>query len=65
MKFLYNDDEYNVKIIKKNNKNLYIRVNEELEIIITCPMIYSDKTVRKLIKENEKQIVRMISLQLR
>ena len=35
MKYKYLDKEYNIKIIRKNNKNTYIRVNDDLDIVVT------------------------------
>ena len=35
MKFLIDDKEYEVVIQKKNNKNTYIRVKEDLKIYVT------------------------------
>lgn len=38
MKYVIDDIEYNVIINKKNNKNIYIRINDKLEIYITCKL---------------------------
>lgn len=59
----YENNSYEINIIKKNNKNLYIRVSNDLKIIITCPYYYTDKMIEKIIKENYKDIVSMIEKQ--
>lgn len=53
-------ETYLVKIIKKNNKNIYFRVKEDLVIYVTAPYLTSDKKVLNLIKENEDSIYKMI-----
>lgn len=52
-----------IQITRKNNKNLYIRVDDDLNIKITCPYFYTDKMIEEVIKENEKCIDNMISKQ--
>ena len=34
-----NGEVYKVNIIKKNNKNIYFRVKEDLEIYVTAPFL--------------------------
>lgn len=63
MQFVYDNQIYNVEIIKKNNKNLYIRVDSNLNIKITCPYLYTKKMINKIINDNEKSIVNMIKKQ--
>ena len=46
MIFNYNDIEYKVNIIRKNNKNLYIRVINN-EIIVTCNYLTTNKQITK------------------
>ena len=51
MNFLINDKIYNVKIIRKNNKKTYIRLNEN-EIIVTTNYFVTNKKIKKLLEEN-------------
>lgn len=51
---------YPVEIIKKNNKNTYIRIGEGNTISITVPLLYSDKKALKILEENKKSIEKMI-----
>lgn len=59
MKFNYNDCEYEVEIIRKNNKNIYIRVKDN-KIIVTCNYLTTKNTINKLINDNIKSISKMI-----
>ncbi len=61
MKFIYNNEEYNIIIVKKkSNKNTYIRVKDDLNIYITTNYFATGKYIEKLVKDNEKSIIRMI-----
>ena len=55
---LYNE-VVNIKIIRKNNKNIYFRFNEQNELVVTVHPRISTKKVLKLIKENEKSLAKM------
>ena len=46
MNFNYNDKSYDVEIIKKNNKNIYIRVKNS-KIIVTCNYFTTKKMIEK------------------
>ena len=50
---------YDVEIIKKNNRNTYIRVKNG-KIVVTTNYLTSKNNIIKLIKDNEKSIIRMI-----
>lgn len=63
MNIIYNDVSYNVLITKKNNKNLYIRVDEDLNIKVTCPYLYTNKMVLKILNDNSLSIYKMIDKQ--
>lgn len=59
MNFNYNNKSYDVEIIKKNNKNIYIRVKNS-KIIVTCNYFTTKKMIEKLLKDNYKSIIKMI-----
>lgn len=59
MTYNYNEKSYNINIIRKNNKNLYIRVSDNLEVNVTCPFYYTNKMIEKIIEENSKSINKM------
>lgn len=60
MIFTYNNNTYPIRVTKKNNKNTYIRYNNET-INITCPYHITTKEIEKIIKNNEKTIIKWIN----
>ena len=60
MKFIYNDITYDINIIRKNNKNTYIRVKDN-GIYVTTNYFVTNRQIEKLIKDNEKSIISMIN----
>lgn len=60
MNFEINKQIYNVEIIKKNNKNTYIRVDDSLNIIVTTNYFSTKKMVEKLLYNNYDAIAKMI-----
>ena len=61
MKIKLNDEEYDVHIIKKiTTKNTYIRVKEDLTIVVTTNSFTSDKKIQGIINENIKSIEKML-----
>lgn len=59
--FNYNNKNYKIIIIKKNNKNTYIRVDDNFNIIVTTSYFTPKKLIIELIKKNEDQIIKMIN----
>lgn len=53
-------EDYPVEIIKKNNKNIYIRVKEG-KVIITCNYLTTNRAINRLINDNYDAILRMIT----
>ena len=51
---------YEVEIIKKNNKNIYVRVKNG-KIVVTANYLTSKDSILKLINDNKKSIVDMIN----
>ena len=43
-------ESYNIIVERKHNKNLYIRINDDLSVKITCPYFYTNKMVEKTIE---------------
>ena len=60
MDYEINGNIYIVNIIKKNNKNTYIRVNENLEIIVTTSRFTTKGYVKKILDNNINSIEKMI-----
>ena len=59
MIFGYNDREYEVEIIRKNNKNTYVRVRDG-KIYVTTNYFTSRFAIKRLLNENDKSIGKMI-----
>ena len=57
--YLFNGTEYPIEIIRKNNKNTYIRVKDG-KIIVTTNYFSSNKGIIKLINDNMSSIRLMI-----
>ena len=56
---------YEVVIIRKDNKNTYIRVKEDLKIYVTTNIRTKDKDIEKLLKQNYSSIVSMLEKAVR
>lgn len=61
MEFLLDDKTYEVVIERKNNKNLYIRIKEDMKIYVTCNYFTTKNTILKVLEENKKSLTRMIN----
>lgn len=64
---IYNIDgtDYNVVIEKKNNKNLYIRVKEDLTIYVTANYFTPKSEIVKVLNNNLDYLKKMIDKRLR
>ena len=59
MIFQYKEQNYEVELIRKNNKNTYVRVREN-KIYVTTNYFTSEKRIKKLLEENHSSIGKMI-----
>lgn len=59
MIFIYDNKEYEVDVIKKHNKNTYVRVRDG-KIIVTTSYFATKKGILRLLEENKNSIGRMI-----
>lgn len=65
MKFTVDFKDYDVEIRRKvSNRNTYIRVKNDLKILVTTNTFTSDKAISKLLDENYSKVVKMIEAQL-
>lgn len=64
MSFVVDEVTYPVVIVKKNNKNAYIRIKDH-SVYVTVPCLYSEKKVNLLLKEHEESIKKMIEKSLK
>lgn len=58
-KIILNNQEFIYIINKKNIKHIYFRVKEDLKIHVNVNKLISKKYIEKLLKENEKEILKM------
>ena len=63
MTFNYNNKDYEVIIEKKNNKNTYIRVKDDMKIYVSTSYLTPKIAIKALIDNNRKQIIKMITSQ--
>ena len=64
MTFIYNNKEYEVEIIKKNNKNTYIRIKNN-RIYVTTSYFTSKFYIEKLLEKNKASIGKIIDKSLK
>ena len=60
MKYIIDNKEYEVVIIKKRNKNTYIRVKSDLKIYITNNYLATRSYIKELLDKNSFEIKKMI-----
>lgn len=58
MKYVLNNTPYNVEIVRKNNKNTYIKVLDDLTILVTTNYFVSDACVLNLLDQNQKFLLK-------
>jgi len=63
LKYKIDNIEYDVIIIKKNNKNTYLRVKEDMKIYITTSRFTTKIYIKKLLDNNKDAIKKMIMSQ--
>ena len=61
MKYLLNDKEYTVVIVRKNNKNTYIRVKEDGKIYVTTNYFVTTGQIKKLLNNHSDDILKMLN----
>ena len=53
------DLKIDVEIIRKNNKNIYFRVKDDLKLYVSCPIFLKEKSIISLLDENEESILKL------
>lgn len=64
MNYTINGQIYKVEIIRKNNKNTYIRVKQDLTIYVTTNYFVTKKQIEHLLDENIDYLKKMIDKSL-
>lgn len=65
MNIKIDDVNYEVKIIKKNIKNTYIRVKPDMVIYVSTSKLTPKFYIEKLLEDNKNEIKKMIDTQIR
>lgn len=50
MKFTYNNREIIYSVIKKNRKTISIRIDDQGNVLVSCPLYINDKMVKELVE---------------
>lgn len=58
--YIFNNKEYQIEVIRKNNKNTYLRVKDN-KIVVTTNYLTSNRTISKLITSNKEFIDRALT----
>lgn len=65
MQVVLDDKKIDVIIEHKQNKNLYIRVTDNLELLVTCSKRVSEKEILDVISKNSKSLIKMYNRKLK
>lgn len=65
MQVVLDDKKIDVIIEHKQNKNLYIRVTDNLELSVTCSKRVSEKEILDIINKNSKSLIKMYNRKLK
>ena len=65
MEVLIDDKVYKVNVIRKNNRNTYLRVKSDLGIYITTNYLMPNFEIERFIRENISSIKKMIDRQVK
>ncbi len=60
MKYVIDGTQYEVILVKKNNKNTYIRVKEDGKIYVTTNFLVSKNYIKQLLDNNYSTIKKMV-----
>jgi len=63
MEYTINNKKYNVIVEKKYNKNTYIKITDDLNILVTTNFFNSEKNIKKMLDENNKFLIKAIESQ--
>lgn len=62
MKYELSGTVYDVVINKKNNKNLYIRIKEDMKIHVSCNYFTTKSMIEKVLDENKAALEKMVNV---
>lgn len=64
MKYKIDEKEYDVLIERKNNKNTYIRIKDDLTIHITTNYLMTNYSIKKILDDNKEYLLNNINKKL-
>ena len=59
MQIKLNDKIFNVEIIRKPNKNIYMRFKDSHTITVSCSRLISEREIEKILYKNEDSLLKM------
>mgnify|MGYP003296334000 CR=1 FL=1 len=65
MQVTLDNNEIEVVIARKNNKNIYFRFSDDLKLHITCGIFVTKGEIIKLIKKNASKLLKMYNQQIK
>lgn len=65
MQFLLDEKLVDVIVEHKPNKNIYIRVTDNLELLVTCNKKVSEKEILNIINKNSKSLIKMYNRKIK
>lgn len=63
MKYELDKNIYEVVVVRKSNKNIYIRVKEDMKIYVSCNTITPNIVIKKVLDDNVDSLRKMINIE--
>ena len=61
MKIQIEEEFYPIVVVRKKNKNTYIRISENLDIVVTAPYLVTNHSIYKLVESNIDSVKKMLN----
>ena len=65
MQVYVGNNNLDVIVERKDNKNLYIRIKDDLKVYVTCNYLTTEKMILKVINDNQKSLIKMYNHQVK
>ena len=60
MQVCLNNKTFDVEIIRKPNKNIYMRFKDSHTITVSCSRLVSEREIEKILYKNEDSLLKMV-----
>ena len=60
MRYEIDGKEYNLEIVRKNNKRMYLRVKDDLTLYVTANYFTSDREILRFLNDNQDFLIKAI-----